>query len=329
MKANTQIVIFCLLSFCLTIFTVKNYLPTLIPVLGYWYTPEFDHPGADYFYANAWGQETSHSTLYHDIGRSIDSARRADVIFIGNSRMPLGLREEFIVPLAKRAGLKVFSLAVGHGESIEFARRVINRHGLRPKIIVAVGGPHMYSEWMSKLANKTISISRWQAFTHRLETDVGWFIKLHLNQKIPKVNLPTAPRDAEHMIYRSVTNGWWQAVHEPIWRYGISYLEDGTDAGENSQKHRHILPYASAFKAELDAQDSMLVSTVVPYNPTEDRHLKTLNRELGIPIIRIRLEGLLTTDGSHLSRESGESVSKEFWAKFISNPQIKQRLARP
>ena len=89
--------------------------------------------------------------LYHDLGDSITNARAADIIFIGNSPIQLGIREEFIVPLAKQNNQKIFSLGSGHAESVGFAIDVIKKHNLKPKVMVILAGAHAYSKQVSAL----------------------------------------------------------------------------------------------------------------------------------------------------------------------------------
>ena len=54
------------------------------------YTPHFEPPSDEYFFADAWRFELSQPTLYHALDESIDNARTADILFVGNSRMPIG-----------------------------------------------------------------------------------------------------------------------------------------------------------------------------------------------------------------------------------------------
>ncbi|MFT5135013.1 MAG: hypothetical protein ACI8XV_000034 [Arenicella sp.] len=321
-KNNTVLLILAISSFSLTWYVVANNLPLRSLKLSHWYTPEYKKPDSNYFYADAWGQETSHAVLYHDIGPSIKNARQADIIFIGNSRMPLGLREEFIVPLAEQAGLRVFSLGVGHGESAEFARRVIRKHQLKPKILVVLGGPHAYGHRMSKLANKTVAIDRWTAITQQLQTRGSWWFRSKLHAWMPHITFPNTPREAQYIIYRSKTTGWWHPAVEPNRQYNVSYAS-------SDKRYERILPYARKFMTEMSDQDTFMVATIAPYRKTEDAHLALLKQELGIPFINPKLDNITTADSSHLQRESAARLSAEFWRQFMELPGVRERLARP
>ena len=87
--------------------------------------PPFEVP-SDSFFVEAAGDDLSQMVLWHGLGNSIENARRADILFVGDSRMPVGLREEIIVPAAAALGLRVFSLACGHVERVRFALELMS-----------------------------------------------------------------------------------------------------------------------------------------------------------------------------------------------------------
>lgn len=321
-RRNLTLLMLGVSSCLLTWYLVINIVPSHYHKLSYWNTPVYEKPGSDYFYTDAWGREASHAVLFHDIGDSIENARKADIIFVGNSRLPLSLREEFIVPLAEQAGLKVFSLGVGHGESAEFARRVMRKHKLKPKILVILGGPYAYGPRMSELANTTIALSRWQAISQQIQTRGAWWLRSSLHKLIPNISFPNAPREPGYIIYRSETTGWWHPAVEPHREYPVSYDTSGN-------KYRQVVPYASQFKLEMDSQDTLMIATIAPYRKTADSHLAKLEQELGIRVVVPALDNLKTTDSSHLNKESAARFSAEFWKQFIILPEVRERLARP
>ena len=68
--------------------------------------PELQEPGDKTYFVLKTGQELSHLVFYYDIGRSIDSARQADILLVGNSRTQLGLDERFFAAEAESLGIK-------------------------------------------------------------------------------------------------------------------------------------------------------------------------------------------------------------------------------
>ncbi len=312
----------CAATFLLSWAVIAKVLPGEFRGVRYWYTPEFEKPSSDYFYADAWDVEASHAVLYHDIGESIENARKADILFIGNSRMPLGLREQVIKPLADAAGVSVFSLAMGHAEGAEFARRIIHKHKLKPKVLVAVGGSHFYSfTGMSALAKDTMSISRWKAITQYIQTQLLWPIRSRLHALVPRITLPGVRGDAGYLIYRSKKTGWWHPVVERSARYDVPYRD-------TNSKFEHMLAYANQLNTEMSEQGMLLVATAVPYPRSSNQHLDALKSKLGITTVNLTLDGMQTADGSHLHKESAVRFSHAFWQEFISLPEVRQRLGQ-
>jgi len=73
--------------------------------------------------------------FYHDIGRSIDYVRRADVVILGSSLVSFALNEEVIRDrLELPHGLKFYNMAFVGISSSEFSRRIIEKYGLHPRL---------------------------------------------------------------------------------------------------------------------------------------------------------------------------------------------------
>ena len=282
--------------------------------------PRFQVPGDDSFFVYSTGDEISHLVLYHDLGDSIENARRADILFLGNSRMPLGLREEVIVPEAAKLGLRVFSLATGHSEKVDFDLALIRKHNLRPKIVVAVGGPNYYHGGVSKRAAAAMKLTRWQAWKEWTEASSAWAFQRAVHSWLPKIDWNGQDLTSGWIIYRSARTGWWHPALEPAGRSPVKLArEDGS--------YERLLPEARKLKKELDSRGALLVLTMVPYGATRSGNISYLSHELDVPAVLPSFDGLSTSDGSHLNRESGERYAKEFWNQFIALPAVRQKLS--
>jgi hypothetical protein len=283
------------------------------------YTPNFKVPGPSYFYANAWNFELSQPVLYHNLGTSIQNAKKADILFIGNSRLQLGIREEFILPLAQKSNLKVFSIGCGHAEGTAFALDLIRKHDLRPKIVVIFGGAHIYNGGYSDVARETEKMSRWAAVKLWGETAASWNTRYRLHKAVPKVDFFDQRISSRYVVYRSEVTGWWKPALERGGTYQVSYLEGDFD-------YSRILPLATEIKSELDRRGSLLIASVIPYRRTDDQYLQYLKDKLAIPFVNPRLPDLETADGSHLNLRSAERFTKAFWQEFIAEPEVRKRL---
>ena len=282
--------------------------------------PEFGDPGPDAFYAVAEHTELSHAILYHDLGSSIANARRADVLFLGNSRMPLGLREEFLVPEADKLGLRLFSLGCGYAELLRFPLELIKKHDLRPRVVVVSGGPHMFFEGVSSVAEEALAMTRWDAAKQWLEVAASWNLRTRLHAALPRLDFFDRRLHSDWVTYRSARTGWWRPVAEPRGRYETKLAE------KPITNWSELLPFAEEFHRELVDRGAQLVLTLVPYVDAHVGHLAFLSDELGVPAIVPSFDGVTVADGSHLNRESAGTVSLSFWEAFLALPEVRDAL---
>ena len=281
--------------------------------------PRFEVP-SDSFFVEAAGDDLSQMVLWHGLGDSIENARRADILFVGDSRMPVGLREEIIVPAAAALGLHVFSLACGHVGRVPFALELIRKHDLRPKIVVVVGGPHVFRNLWSAPEEQARKLTRWQAWTAWIEADARWRLQSWLHARLPKIDWFDRDLIANWIMYRSTRTGWLLPVVEPSSSIPIGVAPD-------DPSYAWLLPVARELKQELDRRGALLVLSVVPYHDTRTGHLPFLSHELGVPMVLPSFDGVLTADGSHLSRSSAASYAEAFWSQFLALPEVREKLS--
>ncbi len=281
----------------------------------------FDIPDQDqYFFAEPLDDELSQSILYHDLSNVIDMARKADVIFIGNSRLNLGLRGDYLVPLAEASGVSVFSLGCGHAEMHSFAMELIRKHDLRPRVLVFVGGPRYYGPRVSPPALEAMAMTRWQAMKKRLEVTSSFYAAYYLHQLIPRLDVFDRPLFSAWLYYRSYQHGFTRILREPPGRYPVAVMED-------RPADRGIVAKAARLNEELGQRDTLMVTTLVPFVRTETWHLRAFSEELGIPYILPRFDGLTTADASHLNAGSAEVYTARFWQAFLENQQVAEQLS--
>ena len=284
--------------------------------------PPFDQPRDDCFFVSSAGRDLSQMVLYHGLGASMDNARRADLLFLGNSRVPMGLREEVIVPAAEKLGLRAFSLACGHGEQLSFALELIRRHDLRPKVVVACGGPESFLPGMSRNARDSMAMTRWDAWKRWREDTAAWELQVRLHSRLPRIDFLGQNLVSSWIVYRSERTGWWQAVREPTGHNPIGFRADWSG-------NERLLPLARELHDELSARGARLVLTMTPYRDTWTGHIPFLAKELGVPAILPPLDGMTMSDESHLDRQSALRFSRIFWRELVALPEVRDRLSIP
>ncbi|MFT6958612.1 MAG: hypothetical protein ACJAYC_003632 [Halieaceae bacterium] len=278
-------------------------------------------PGEDAFFVSRGEHELSHLALYHDIGRSIDHARNADILIIGNSRAQLGFSEKVMVGEAEKLGLKIFNLAVGHSDSARFARDLISRHDLKPLIVIANGGHFFYGNKYSNWASEVVNMSRWEANKTFFEYSMAWQLETRLHRHLPYLDQFERWR-YPWTHYRSVQTGWWRNTVVPKARYPVN-------AGIEADSYKRSLVVARELKTELENRGAQLILSIAPHRKVRSGHLPYLSKELDIPYILVPFDGLETADSSHLTPASAVTFSVDIWQRFIEIPEVRAKLSLP
>ena len=285
--------------------------------------PELADPGRKARYVTSKGNDLSMALLLYGLGPSIESARKADILIIGNSRAQLGTDEAFITSEAARYGLNVFNLAVGHGDGVDFAREVMKRHDLRPKVVIVNGGPFIFNGGYSNWTQEVIDMGRWEARKMVWERRAAWGFQAVAHRYIPRIEYFGGRLTSGWVQYRSVETGWWRSVLVPPHRYQV------TPQDPQPQKHERALPLARKFKGELSDRGAVLVLTTVPYFKVLTDSLVWLADQIDVPVVIPSFEGIETADGSHLTVDSKQRITRELWPRVMDLPQVRRRLDLP
>ncbi len=315
-----RLVLIFVVSFAIT-FTLLPYLPLrngsqARPVE----IPAYPKQADDAFFVTNGSEELSHIALYHEIGASIEHARQADILLIGNSRQQTGLLEEVINIEASKLGLKTFTIATGHSDKTRFALELIRKHDLRPLVLINSGGPFVFREGLSPWAREVMAMSQWDAQKRFRERSAAWWVQSNLHRHLPRLDFFNTGPTYPWIHYRSEKTGWWRNALEPPGRIPVSVQAERAS-------YRFTLPLARELKREMDERDALLVLTTVPYLNTRSGHLAYLSRELGIPYVLPSFDNMQTADGSHLNRDSALHYSGEFWRSFVALDEVRKKLS--
>jgi hypothetical protein len=248
---------------------------------------------------------------------AVAAARRAAILFLGNSRLELGFSTAATAERFAAAGHGYYLLGFGYGETDGFAAALLRRLDLHPRALVidvdpffdgALSEPaqfvadHPIRAWLDYQA-KTAGVSLLRAFCPSPSHD--W------------------PCGGAFALWRDDATGAWQALGP-----GLD-AEDGFDPGNG--KARDPAPFvaeARRFLAQIDVPAACVVLTTVP---TPQRVLdagtvKRIAEGLGAPWVEPPVPDLASFDRSHLTRDSAERWSAAFLAAAM--PILDRCLSR-
>jgi hypothetical protein len=100
-------------------------------------TPQVRYPDESWFCVfHRGGAQLDHTYLWNDLASVMDGARRADVVFLGTSRMQFALPLHELRAFEKRSRVRTFALGLPFEPAI-FALELIEKFDLRPRVAVA------------------------------------------------------------------------------------------------------------------------------------------------------------------------------------------------
>jgi hypothetical protein len=267
-----------------------------------------------------------HQLLYHGFDHAIDAVRKADVLLLGNSRMNLAFPDDVLRQVASEHGVTVYNLGLGFDERVAFSSALIERHDLRPKVVVVNADRRFFASDTSPLAARLmqsheLGSDAWQDWKERNEASVGWNFRLSFHRYIPRFNV--AKRRIESAdVYRSLETGswWWALHHQPSPEHTVEV--ELISESLNDDERRNALE----FKRAMDARGVAIVLTQIPQREMCNVKLRELVQLLGAPVVLPQLDGLKTADQSHLDAASAARFSSTFLSEFFERSAIRMAL---
>ena len=240
------------------------------------------------------------------------NAAAADVLFIGSSRLQLGFSSRITRDWFEDSEATHFLLGFTHEGNVRFFEPLLREINPRPRVLV-VNVDSFFEAVESQPVAEVLhddAAARRYARKRQLQP---------LHQAICS-RFRALCRGAG-ATYRSRQNGHWT-------RYGASEsrrvaVADGP--ARNQDRWDDYARLADAFVSKLDVDRDCIVLTIVPSATTKRDEATAIADALELDLIAPRVDGLTTSDGSHLDGPSGERWSAAFFD--AAGPRIRQCLA--
>ena len=241
--------------------------------------------------------------LYGLESAAIPRAQRADVVVIGDSRAQFGFSTAAMRRYFVERGRTYYLLGMGYGSTSDYARALLQRHQLRPRVLIVNAEPYFTHDTESVPAEviRADPRTRWSYWRKRL------FQRAHR----PACRLvPALCRDAAGGIHRRIDNGEW------IWdgvlvagSLAVPFVERAISDEQLTEAER----VAASFVTELGLDPSCVIVTAVPGLSANRRQVATrIADAMRAPAVLPVVEGLSSLDGDHLNAESAERWSAGF-----------------
>jgi len=234
---------------------------------------------------------------------AVQRAQRADVLVIGDSRAQFGFSTDAMRRYFADRGRTYYLLGMGYGSTSDYARALLQRHQLRPQLLIVNAEPYFTRD----VPDVPADVIRGDYRTRWAYRRKWLFQRAHR----PACDLvPWLCREAAGGIHRRIQNGEW------IWQgllvagnLSVPFVERDITVEQVEESGR----IATAFVDELDLKASCVIVTAVPGLSPGRRQVATRIAEaVGAPAVLPVVDGLSSLDGDHLNAESAERWSTAF-----------------
>jgi hypothetical protein len=247
-----------------------------------------------------------HGALLYGLEPSaIYNIRRAEVLFVGNSKLQAGFSSRAMRDYFNSINVPFFILGFGYADESTFSEAVLKRWGVSPKVLVINADP-FFSEYLSSAARDALEGR--PAFLWRILLK-SLFQRVH--RGVCFVASSICP-ESEPSIFRSARNGQWNWIGP--------YIEEKSvpiDRSAQTTIPPHILAMAEKmgekFLEEIGLDRQCVVLTATPNSPLDSVGIATaLASSLKTSSVFPSIDGLSTLDGVHLNLASAERWSGQF-----------------
>lgn len=267
-------------------------------------------PADDLYLAADRGGHVDHHVHYFGLDEAaIAALRKAEVLFLGNSRLMFALRPDTLDPFFAQRKLDYYVMGFGFREGDRFPLEILRRFDIRPRLVV-VNADGFFGKELSAWATNVIDDTHFDAVKYQHENEATHAVRRFVHQMVPNwldfFERPGVDEGQEFITYRSRSNGTWQPSPWPAQGRTVPVYTPDAKAAP------WTLDAARAFKQELQERGSDLVLTFVPTPTPDTREAADVADELDVPLAVPLVEGLTSYDDSHLTEDSATIWTERF-----------------
>ncbi|MEM6986957.1 MAG: hypothetical protein AAF499_10490 [Pseudomonadota bacterium] len=243
--------------------------------------------------------------LYNFEPDAVEQIKRAEILFLGNSRTQYTFSSQPVVDALDATGKPWYIMGFGFGARSEIPEDMFNEYQLRPRMLVINADPFFNAE-PSGISKKILAGSE---TTREEYSRKQWLQGVHtaLCQDRADSFFATLLCGTSPTLFRSRSDGTWIVdYYRPDRHIAVTYndyLLDELDA---------TVEAANSFIDKVGVPRECIVLTVLPQRPTPLNFGKALADRLALTFYSPELDDLWTIDASHMDVESNNRWSTAF-----------------
>ncbi len=316
-----------------------------LAVAAFLYEPGQDHFGAITLDGNGdWYQNFAdyssmrdiqdRDVFYHDIGRSIEYARNADIILLGHSMVLWGMDWRLLREFARKHGVRLYNLASAGDASGEFLLRVIKKNDIKARLWVINADDYNTNFFSTSLddlgnfgkraANVVVTYGRGHAWRNVISRDFRWRLEELIRAIAPEKVNSYLYRKASIVTFRSASDGTWFIEKLPI------FVSRDNPMIQNIriQTCPAQQPEIQQAKRYMDSLGGSFVFMLVPHLNACRQRVGEMARALGISSVLIDESDITSVDGGyHFDAAGARLYTARFLQKLEATPEF-QKLVR-
>jgi hypothetical protein len=262
-------------------------------------------PGAFLAYCrNELYGDFEHGAFFYGLeSAALQHAARADAIVVGDSRAQFGFSTGAMRRYFADRRQSYYLLGMGYGSTSPYARALLERYRLKPRVLIVNAEPFFTRETPSVPSAVLRADSR----------TVFEYWRKWLFQPIHRLACERMPARCQHSpggIHRRIDNGDW------IWD-GVLVAGDlavpFVDRAISQDQQRQAESEARAFVTDLGLDERCVFVTAVPGLSADSRRVVTAIASVisGIAVLPV-VQDIASLDGDHLNAASAEKWSAAF-----------------
>jgi hypothetical protein len=265
---------------------------------------------------------------FHNIGRSISEARKADIIILGHSVWFYALDDEQVRAFNARHGVRLFNMASAGNSSGDFIRAVIKQWDIHPRLWVindddeALGffNPGIDDAAATGSASSINIVKTWRT--------KGYFLAFARNARWALADLiGYLPARLRQSIFPRFGSRFetWRSVETGDWLFPAGGSYDGSNMPEFTAPPRSCpvseseVKWARDFTADIGGD---VVLTLVPYARWCPKRVVDLAHALGVEALLPSSTVYSNLDGRHMDRRGAKAYTAWFLDALASTREF-------
>jgi hypothetical protein len=247
-----------------------------------------------------------HGALFYGLELSaIDSIRKAEVIFVGNSKVQAGFSSKAVRDYFNSINVRFFVMGFGYGDESRFSLAVLQKWGASPKVLVINADP-FFTEKLSPPARDALEGQ--PALLWRLVLKL-LFQRVH---RVVCLDTPYVCPESEPSIFRSARDGQWNWIGPYIAEKSVP-IDPSARTLITQEELSMAKNLGEKFLDQIALERQCVVLTGIPNSVLDSTGIAmALAGSLRTRSIALPIDGLSTLDGVHLNLASAERWSGQF-----------------